>query len=75
MFNNIIMVIFYLYSGNKMCKSFSQLNDVVSYISSNHKDDWELYVEEYDDDVDKNGTRTLLYKNKSFQIKDIFDYY
>ena len=69
------MVIFYLYSGNKMYKSFSQLNDVVSYMSSNHKDDWELYVEEYDDDVDKNGTRTLLYKNRSFQIKDIFDYY
>lgn len=69
------MIIFYLYSGNKMHKSFSQLPNVVSYMNTNHKDDWELYVEEYDDDVDKCGVRTLLYKNKSFQIKDIFDYY
>jgi hypothetical protein len=69
------MIIFYLYSENKLFKSFSQLSDVVSYMNNNNRNDWELYVEEYNDDIERSGVRTLLYKNNSFQIKNIFDYY
>lgn len=70
------MIIFYLYSKTKLLKSFDKLATAVSYINTNSNDkDVELYVEEYDDDVESHGIKTLLFKHNNFQIKNIFDYY
>lgn len=69
------MTIFLLYDGKTFVKSFAHLTQAVSYMYSNKNDKYELFVEEYDDDIEKNGMKTLLYKDSLFLIKNIFDYY
>lgn len=70
--------IFYLYDENKLMKTFARLDIVVSFINNfknSDKCNFEIYVEETNDDNDSCSIRTLLYKNNMFEIDNIFNYY
>jgi len=67
--------IFSLYCDNKLIKRFAHLNHVVTYLIDIDTTNYEIYVEEYNDDIDMKTTKMLLYKNNIFQIENIFDYY
>ena len=68
--------IFSLYCDTKLIKRFAHLNHVVRHLSDiDQTMNFEIYVEEYNDDIDMKTTKTLLYKNNTFQIENIFDYY
>jgi|SaaInlV_120m_DNA_4_1040238.scaffolds.fasta_scaffold18442_2 hypothetical protein len=68
--------IFSLFCNNKLVKTFNQLSLVIDYITKlSCSINYEIYVEEYNADMETHAIKTLLYKNNIFQIENIFEYY
>ena len=68
--------IFVLYNDNKLVSNFKTLLDALKYIKESLTcNNYEIYVEEYNNELETHMIKTLIYKNEQFNVNNVFNYY